>query len=257
MRTTEAADRVISVLEMLAESPEGLGPSEVGERLEVHKATASRLLGTLAARHLVERTPSGRYRLGAGMVRLAGFAIHGTGLVTTARPEIEALSARTGETVTLGILEGLHVLYVDEVYDRHSIISANWIGRRSPVHCSSSGKVLIAFDDDRLEQVLRATLEGRTRHSLTDPEALRTVLAEVRQRGFAASTSELEEGLNTVAAPVRVEGRVVAAVSISGPSFRLPARDLPRLAPLAERACAAIARDMQGEVAAQPARTRR
>ena len=253
MRTTEAADRVVSVLEMLAESPEGLGPSEVGERLAVHKATASRLLGTLAARHLVERTSSGRYRLGAGMVRLAGFAIHGTGLVTSARPAIEALSARTGETVTLGILEGLHVLYVDEVYDRHSIVSANWIGRRSPVHCSSSGKVLVADDDDRIEQILRSTLEGRTRHSLTEPEALRTVLAEVRRRGFAASTSELEEGLNTVATPVRVGGRVVAAVSISGPSFRLPARDLPRLAPLAQRTCAAIARDMGGGPDAPPA----
>ena len=254
MRTTEAADRVVTVLELLAESPEGLGPSEIAERLEVHKATASRLLGTLAARHFVERTSPGRYRLGPGVIRLAGFAIHGTGLVTSARPAIEALSARTGETVTLGILEGLHVLYVDEVYDRHSIVSANWIGRRSPVHCSSSGKVLVAFDDDRVDQVLHGPLEGQTRHSVTDPGALRAVLADVRRRGFAASAGELEEGLNTVAVPVRLEGRVVAAVSISGPSFRLPARDLPRLAPLAERACAVIERDMRRGVATPTAR---
>jgi DNA-binding IclR family transcriptional regulator len=244
MRTTEAVDRVVTVLELLAGSPQGLGPSEVGEHLGVHKATASRLLGTLAARHLVERTSSGRYRLGPGMIRLAGFAVHGTGLVTSARPAIEALSAQTGETVTLGILEGLHVLYVDEVYDRHSIVSANWIGRRSPVHCSSSGKVLVAFDDDRVDQILRGPLESPTRHSITDPEALRRVLSDVRRRGFAASTSELEEGLNTVAVPVRVDGRVVAAVSISGPSFRLPAKELPRLAPLAEQTCISIARDM-------------
>ena len=245
MRPTEAADRVVTVLELLAETPEGLGPSEIAERLGVHKATASRLLGTLGARHFVERTPGGRYRLGPGVIRLAGFAIHGTGLVTSARPAIESLSARTGETVTLGILEGLHVLYVDEVYDRHSIVSANWIGRRSPVHCSSSGKVLVAFDDDRIEQVLRGPLERPARRSVTDPEALRATLADVRRRGYAASSGELEEGLNTVAAPVRVDGRVVAAVSISGPSFRLPARDLPRLAPLAAATCEAIARDMR------------
>jgi DNA-binding IclR family transcriptional regulator len=249
VRTTEAADRVVTVLELLAQSPDGLGPSEIGERLQVHKATASRLLGTLAARHLVERTPSGRYRLGPGMIRLAGFAIHGTGLVTSARPAIEALSGRTGETVTLGVLEGLHVLYVDEVYDRHSIVSANWIGRRSPVHCSSSGKVLVAFDDDRVEQVLRGPLERRTRRTVTDPQGVRASLAEVRRRGFASSIGELEEGLNTVAVPVRVDGRVVAAVSVSGPSFRLPARDLPRIVPLAERTCATIARDMRGTTA--------
>jgi DNA-binding IclR family transcriptional regulator len=246
MRPTEAADRVVTVLELLAESPEGLGPSEIAEHLDVHKATASRLLGTLAARHFVERASSGRYGLGPGMIRLAGFAIHGTGLVTSARPAIEALSARTGETVTLGILEGVHVLYVDEVYDRHSIVSANWIGRRSPVHCSSSGKVLVAFDDDRIEQVLRSPLERSTRRTVIDAETLRAVLAEVRRRGFAASAGELEEGLNTVAVPVRVGSRVVAAVSISGPNFRLPVRELPRLAQLAAKASEAIARDMRG-----------
>jgi len=254
MRTTEAADRVVTVLELLAASPDGLGPSEIGEHLEVHKATASRLLGTLAARHLIERTRSGRYRLGPGMIRLAGFAVHGTGLVTSARPAIEALSVRTGETVTLGILEGLHVLYVDEVYDRHTIVSANWIGRRSPVHCSSSGKVLVAFDDDRVERVIHGPLDGPTRHSITDPEALRTLLAEVRRRGFAASTSELEEGLNTVAAPVRVDGHVVAAVSISAPSFRLPASELPALVPLAVATCEAIARDLRAGDAITSAR---
>jgi DNA-binding IclR family transcriptional regulator len=254
VRTTEAADRVVTVLELLAGSPQGLGPSEIGETLGVHKATASRLLGTLAARHLVERMPSGRYRLGPGMIRLAGFAIHGSGLVTSARPTIEALSVRTGETVTLGILEGLHVLYVDEVYDRHSIVSANWIGRRSPAHCSSSGKVLVAFDSDRVDQVLHGPLEGPTRRSITDPEVLRTVLADVRRRGFAASSGELEEGLNTVAVPVRVRGVVVAAVSISGPSFRLPAKELPRLVPVATAAAESIARDMRegdGTVAAR------
>jgi len=238
----------VTVFELLADHPQGLRVAEVAEALAVHKATASRLLATLAARRMIDRVPGGGYRLGPGLIRLAGIALSGLSVVSSARPELEALVERVGETVNLAVLDMGEVLYVDQVTARHAIVTSNWVGRRSPAHCSSSGKVLLAFGSDAVrERALGKQLERRTPRTVTDPDELRTVLADVRRRGFASAVAELEEGLHTVAAPVVVRGRAVAAVSVSGPSFRLPARELPRLGRVAMDVGRAIARRIGDE----------
>jgi DNA-binding IclR family transcriptional regulator len=251
VRTTDGADRVATVLERLAEARGGMTVSEVAGAIDVHKTTASRLLGTLARRRLVERDPeTRRYRLGAGIVSLASAAMVDLGVVSQARPELERLSASTAETVNLAILEGRHVVYVDQVAPRQAVVMANWVGRRSPAHASSSGKVLLAFGDDRVrEAVLSRPLERLTPHTVTDPARLREILDDVRRRGFARSAGELEDGLVTIAAPVLADGPAVAAVSVSGPSFRIPARDAPRLAALAIDAAAAVGHRIAGRIA--------
>jgi DNA-binding IclR family transcriptional regulator len=248
VRATDGVDRVVTVLETLAESGEGLRVSELAATLGVHKATASRLLATLGARGLLDRDQNGRYRLGPAFLRFAAVALTGLEMVSQARPDLEALCARTGETVNLAILEGTEVVYVDQVTGDHAIVAGNWVGRRSPAHCSSSGKVMLAFGDEAVrERVLRGRLERRTGHTVTDPARMRALLEEVRRRGYARSVSELEDGLHTVAAPVFAAGELAGAVSVSGPSFRLPARDLPQLGRLAIDAGVAIGRRMAGE----------
>lgn len=250
MRATDGVDRVVTVLELLAETPDGLRVADIARGLDVHKATASRLLATLAARRVLDRDASGRYRLGPAFLRFAASALTGLEMVSQARPDLEALSRRTGETVNLAILDGVEVVYVDQVTGDHAIVAGNWVGRRSPAHCSSSGKVMLAFGGERIRaRVLEGPLEPRTAHTVTDPDRLRALLEEVGRRGHARSVSELEDGLHTVAAPVFVRGELVAAVSVSGPSFRLPARDLPRLGRLAVDAADAIGRRMSGETA--------
>ncbi|HZB02044.1 MAG TPA: IclR family transcriptional regulator [Actinomycetota bacterium] len=250
MRTTDSVDRVVSVLELLAETPDGLGVSEVADALGVHKTTGSRLLGTLAARGLLERDPvTRRYWLGTGIVGLAGAAIARLRVVSQARPELERLSALTSETVNLAILNGRHVVYVDQVTPRQAVVMANWVGRRSPAHASSSGKVLLAFGDELVRRaVLSHRLEQLTPRTVTDKARLGAILASARRQGYVRSSGELEEGLVTIAAPVLVHGRAVAAVSVSGPSFRIPARDQPHLAHLAIDAATAVGRRIGGEV---------
>jgi DNA-binding IclR family transcriptional regulator len=150
--------------------------------------------------------------------------------------------------VNLAILDGSEVVYVDQVTGDHAIVAGNWVGRRSPAHCSSSGKVLLAFADaPARDRVLTGPLERLTPQTVTDPRRLRMLLEEVRRRGYARSVSELEDGLHTVAAPVFARGELIAAVSVSGPSFRLPERDLPQLGKLAIDAGAAIGRRVAGE----------
>lgn len=240
----QSVSRAVRALELIAEQGE-LGVTELGRRLDVHKATASRLVATLAERGLVERDPSSeKYRLGFGLIRLAGAAMAGLDLVRTAHPIVEDLADRTRETVNLGVLSGGAVVYVDQVSGTRSIVSVSWVGRRTPLHCTSNGKVLLAaMSDAERERVLSAPLERATRRTIVDVGALVGELREIRLRGYAQTIEEFEEGLNAVAAPVRqADGQVIAALSVSGPAFRMRPVDLPRIARLTVEAANAVSR---------------
>ncbi len=248
MRATEAATRVVTVLDLLGESPDGVGVQELARRLEVHPSTASRLLATLGASGIVEREPSSkRYRIGARVVGLAAAMVDRLPVVSQARPQLEHLSEATSETANLAIRDGFHVVYVDQVTPAQTVVMASWVGRRSPVHASSSGKVLVTFGDPELrEAVARRRLERLTDRTVVSASGLRHIWAQTRRQGYAASSGELEEGLVTIAAPVIVDGSAVAAISVSGPAYRLPQRDIPGLARHVIDAASAASHRMAG-----------
>src|SRR2546427_3672490 len=159
----QSVTRALRSLELIAEAGE-LGVTELGRRLGVHKATASRLVATLAERGIVERDPvTEKYRLGFGLIRLAGAAMAGLDLVRTARPVLEELADRTRETVNLGVLSGDAVVYIDQVTGTRSIVAVSWVGRRTPLHATSNGKVLLAWlDPEELEPLLAGPLDRST-----------------------------------------------------------------------------------------------
>jgi DNA-binding IclR family transcriptional regulator len=240
----QSVTRALRSLELIAEAGE-LGVTELGRRLGVHKATASRLAATLAERGLVERDPATeRYRLGFGLIRLAGAAMAGLDLVSSARPVLEDLAETTRETVTLGVLSGDDVVSIDQVTGTRSIVSVSWVGKRSALHTTSTGKVFLAFmDEAELDRRLSTKLDRATNRTVVDPAQLRTQLSEVRRRGYAQTLEELEEGLNAVAAPVRQgDDTIVAALSVSGPAFRMRPVDLPRIARLTMEAAESVSR---------------
>jgi DNA-binding IclR family transcriptional regulator len=236
--------RAARALEVVAEAGQ-VGVTELGRRLGVHKATASRLAATLADAGLLERDPlSDRYRLGFGVIRLAGAAMARLDVVSASRPLLEDLAEETRETVNIGVLAGDGVVHLDQVSGARSVVSVSWVGKRTPLHCTSNGKVLLAFmDEAELERRLRGPLERPTPRTIVDPDELRAQLEQVRTRGYAQTIEELEEGLNAVAAPVRqATGEVVAALSVSGPAFRMRPIDLPRIAALTIEAANAVSR---------------
>jgi IclR family acetate operon transcriptional repressor len=251
----QSVDRALRALELIADAGE-LGVTELGRRLGVHKATASRLIATLGDRGMVERDPvTEKFRLGFGLIRLAGAAMAGMDLVRTSRPLVEDLAERTHETVNLGVLSGDAVVYIDQVTGTRSIVAVSWVGRRTPLHCTSNGKVLLAWlSDSERARVLGSRLERQTRSTVTEPAKLRDQLEEIRRRGYAVTMEELEEGLNAVSAPVRrADGVVVAALSVSGPAFRMRPVDLPRVGRLTMDAAAAISRRLGYVERARPA----
>jgi DNA-binding IclR family transcriptional regulator len=239
----QSVRRALRALELISEGD--CGVTELGRKLNVHKATASRLVATLAERGFVERDPvTEKYRLGFGLIALAGAAMGGNDLVRTARPIIEDLAERTHETVNLGVVSGDAVVYIDQVTGTRSIVSVNWVGQRTPLHCTSNGKVLLAsMSEPERARLLKAGLPRLTPKTITDPKVLRSQCTEIAARGYAQTMEELEEGLNAVAAPIRgMGGDVVAALSVSGPAFRMHGVDLPRFGRATAEAAAVISR---------------
>jgi DNA-binding IclR family transcriptional regulator len=231
----QSVDRAISVLEILAQRGEA-GVSEVAGEIEVHKSTAFRLLGALEARGLVEQSGErGKYRLGFGIVRLAGAVTGRIDITQQGRPVCERLAEEIGETVNLAVMQEHYAINLYQVRGQAAVTAHNWVGQLTPLHATSSGKVMLAHlpAEERARLLSQAGLKKVTPRTITAKAKLEKNLAEARERGYAWTLEELELGLHAIAAPVRnQDGRVVAAVSASGPSYRFTEERLHELAPV-------------------------
>lgn len=222
MATVQSVDRALQILDILARDGEA-GVTEIAGHLGVHKSTVSRLIDSLEARDLVEQHDArGKYRLGIGVLRLAGATTARLDVVQEARSVAKALAAGTGETVNIAVLSEGAALYVDQVAAAGAVQSHNWVGQRIPLHATSNGKVLLAgLSDAEARKVVGRRLASYTTSTVTDVATLVGQLGEVREQGHALVVDELEQGLTAVAAPIRnAHGDVVASFSVSGPTFR-------------------------------------
>ncbi|WP_433439764.1 IclR family transcriptional regulator [Nonomuraea sp. CA-141351] len=225
--SVQSVDRAIAILEILARDG-ATRVTDLAAELDVHKSTAFRLLAALEHGGLVEQSGDrGRYRLGFGVVRLAGAATAQLDLSRESRPVCLRLAEEVGETVNIAVPQDGDAVNISQVRGPAAISGHNWVGQRTPSHATSSGKVLLAFGALRLP----AELARYTPRTITSSAGLG--LEEIRERGWAATVEELEVGLNAVAAPIRgSDGSVVAAVSASGPSYRLTPDRLPEVGEL-------------------------
>lgn len=210
------------------------GVSELARKLSLAKSTVHRILTTLAGEELVERNPrTGRYRLGLKMWELGTLAAGHLAIHEAAAPYLDDLRNRTRETVHIAVLDGTEVVYVERRESPQTLRLFGRVGHRNHAHCTSTGKVLLAFlPPDELERRLAAMeLPARTPYTITDRERLRAELEEVRRRGFAINVNESEMGIASVAAPICDRtGNVVAAVSTAGPLTRFEGPAMRRFA---------------------------
>ncbi|WP_267243946.1 IclR family transcriptional regulator [Streptomyces sp. PR69] len=228
----QSVDRAVSVLETLARHGEA-GVTEIADELGVHKSTAFRLLGALENRGLVSQSRErGKYTLGAGMLRLAGAAAVRLDLSQEGTPLCRELADEVGETVNIAVLDDDAAVNVAQARGAASVTTYNWLGRRTPLHATSSGKVLLAHASPAArDAVLDGPLPRFTDRTAAAAAELREQLAAVAEQGFALAVQELEIGLNAVAAPVYAhDGEVLGALSVSGPAYRMEEESLPRLA---------------------------
>jgi IclR family transcriptional regulator, KDG regulon repressor len=205
----------------------GLGVVRVAELIGREKSQVSRALRTLAESGLVDRDPSTlHYRLGWRFFALAARAGEQRLLAATP-PLLERLVKDLGETAHLSVLQGTEVLTVLSRSPSHAVKAVGWSGRTVPIYCTSSGRALL-FDHDRdaLSEFLSAVEFRRLgSNTVRDAEELYERLADARELGYALVDEEFELGLVGAAAPVRdFRGRIVAALNVSAPKFRLGKR---------------------------------
>jgi DNA-binding IclR family transcriptional regulator len=218
----QSVQRAAALLEAIAASAEPRTAPELAELCALNRSTAWRILATLEEEGLVERE-AGRYSIGHAVARLAAAATDA--LPRIARPHLEELAKRTGETVSLAVPRRLRLVYVDQVQAPH-VMAADWLGRAVPLHATSTGKALLAFlPQDEIEAALTPSLQRFTDRTITDPAELRAELERTKRRGHAVSRGELETGLWGASAPIRDrEGRPVAVVSVWGAEGRLKSK---------------------------------
>ena len=242
--TVQSVDRALSILEALARHGEA-GVTELAGELDVHKSTAFRLVSALENRGLVEQNSErGKYRLGMGILRLAGATTARLDPVQEARPLCKALAAETGETVNIAVLSDGAALYLDQIAGTSALQPHNWVGQRIPLHATANGKVLLSgLDDDAVSLQAGRSLRSYTPATIDTIRTLLAQIATVRTQGHAVAVDELEVGLTAVAAPLfNAHGDVIASLSVSGPTFRLTAQRVPEVVAATVDAAAEISR---------------
>ena len=224
-------ERISSIVDAFDASSPVLSLGQLTERTGLPKSTVYRLTEQLVELRWLERSRSG-YRLGFKFFELGGLVALRNRLRTCAIPFLHDLQGAVGQSVHLGVLDGLDVVILAKIWG-HGGSTPTWDGGRMPAYCTATGKVLLAYaGEETIEAAIGHGLRRRTGGTIVNPSVLRQSLATIRNAGIATESEENVPGLCCVAAPILEDGRAIAAVSVSGPVHRL---DLVRTAPLLRR----------------------
>ncbi len=218
----QAALRAVRLLKLFTiERPE-MSLAEVSKLSGLNKTTTHRLLRALQSEGLIDRNAlSARYSLGAVLMALGVQALASSDLRRRVRPLLKLLAHESGETATLEVPIEDSMLVLDEVTGRHVMGAGGHVGTRWPLHATSTGKAVLAFDDCGLER-LPTSMMPLTRKTLVHKNSFRPQLVDIRRRGYAEAVDELEDGFTAVATVIRgALGDVQGALSICGPTQRL------------------------------------
>lgn len=198
--------------------------TELAASLGLGKSTVSRLLATLASEGFVIKDPeTQKYRLGLSILNLNTIATSNLEINRESQPVLQRLVHEIGETTHIAVLEGREVIYLNKVECKHPVQILSHVGRRNPVHCTSSGKVLLANQKEEvIQQFIENGLTKYTANTITDPDDLLIKLKTIKEQGYAISIEEIREGVASIAAPIRdYTGKVVYAISVIGPIHRM------------------------------------
>ncbi len=246
----QSLERSLDILELLGQSENELGVTEIAPTVGLANGTAHRLLSTLIRRGYARQNPENRrYALGIKAYTLATAAREHLGPL--ARPFLTELMEVSQESSNLATLEKNSVVYLDQVPASRMVRMFTEPGKRSPLHSTGTGKVLLAYQPaevaDRLME--ESDLLRFTAYTITDAKKLKGELESIRGRGYALDTEEMEEGVRCLAAPVfSSDGKILAAMSVSGPAGRLNEARLEELIPHIKRISSEFSEHLGSEV---------
>ena len=229
----QVLDRALAALEILANREGECSLVDLCKEMKLHKSTVHRLAMVLEQHGLVDKNlDTGRYRLGLRLFEFGSKALAALDLRGRARPYLDRLQREFGETVFFCILDDGQVFYVEKVESQSSVRTACTVGSRAPAYCTAVGKAMLAeLPDAEVNGIVRRWgLEPVTKNTITSAAKLKAELKAVRSRGYAIDDEEKEEGLRCVSAAVRGHlGKLFAAMSVSGPAFRMTKERIPKI----------------------------
>jgi DNA-binding IclR family transcriptional regulator len=249
----QVVDRALAALDVLANRSSECSLVELCTALKLHKSTVHRLMMVLEQHRLVDKNPeTGGYRLGLKLFEFGSKAIAALDPRRHARRHLDRLQREVGETVFFCILDDGQVFYLEKVESQQSIRTACTVGSRAPAYCTAVGKAMLAeLPDAEVNDIVRRWgLKPITQNTITTPAALKAELRAVRSRGYAIDNEEKEEGLRCISAAVRGHsGKLFAAISVSGPAFRITKERIPEIGQIVIR----TASDLSAEFGYQAA----
>ena len=224
----QTIERVSFILDILGQNPQGISIRDLSARVKLPKGTTHRLLSSLTYFGYVRQDSRTRsYLLGFRLVELGQLLLSQLDLRKEAEPFLRELAEKTRETVHLVFLDRDEIVYIDKVemvHNHSGLRMASRVGARNPAHSSAVGKVLLAhLSEETLNSIIQEKgLPKRTENTITDTSQLKEHLKIVSRQGYAIDDEENEKGIRCVAAPIYNEmGKAVAAISVSGPAFRI------------------------------------
>ena len=232
--SVRAVERALAILACFTNQKPELTLTQISEQVGINKSTVHRLLATLERQQFLERDPlTGAYHPGIRLLQLAHLALENNDLRRLASPFLRHLSDLHRENVNLAILDGTEVVYTDVIESAQRVKLAAVTGQRLPALCTASGKAIFAYlPEETIKQVLDRGLPRYTQHTLKSPEDFMEDFFRTRERGFAISEQEFEDGINAIAAPIFNAGRQpIASISVAGPAYRLSKERMMEIGP--------------------------
>lgn len=219
-----AIHKVVEILRAFTPDSPEIGMRELAQKIGMPKSTVHRYLVALKQEGLVEINPdTSRYHLGLELVAIAGTALRNMNVRHAALRMMNWLAERWNETTDLDVLSGTHIIIIEQIPGQHILNTGGMLAARLPAHCTSTGKVLLAYAGP--EYVLEhfpEELPKLTRDTITSRSVLLQELEQIRRQGYARSWGEHEEYVHALGVPIRDHtGKVVAAMSISGLAVRI------------------------------------
>lgn len=225
MEVVQSVERALTILELLANYNDGLRIIEISKKVNLHKSTVHRLIGTLIHKgYVTQDVESNKYKVTLKLFELGNKKLEDMHILNVSKIYIEKLMKTLNEVVHLVIRDENEIVYIDKVEADNTIRMASNIGRRSPLYCTSVGKAMLAYmTNEEVRNIWNnSKIEKRTSNTITDFDILKRELEIIREKGYSVDDEENEIGVRCIGAPVFNRfGKVEGGISISGPSIRI------------------------------------